>query len=50
MTAAFGLGQMIGPIVAGYGRDWTGSFAGPSLLAAGALVIAAALVGLRKAD
>ena len=35
MTAAFGFGQMIGPIVAGYGRDWTGSFAGPSLLAAG---------------
>ena len=48
MTAAFGFGQMVGPIVAGYGRDWTGSFAGPSFLAVLALVIAAALVGLKK--
>ena len=50
MTAAFGFGQMVGPIIAGYGRDWTGSFAGPSFLAVLALVIAAALVGLRKAS
>ena len=37
MTAAFGLGQVIGPIVAGYGFDLTGSFVWPSLLAAAAL-------------
>ena len=41
---------MVGPVVAGYGRDWTGSFTGPSLLAVIALAAAAALVGLRKAD
>ncbi len=34
MTAAFGLGQAIGPIVAGYGFDITGSFMLPSLVAA----------------
>nr|WP_267913357.1 YbfB/YjiJ family MFS transporter [Thermohalobaculum xanthum] len=38
MTAAFGLGQMIGPAVAGWMRDATGSYAGPSLIAAGVLV------------
>ena len=43
MTAAFGVGQMVGPFVAGLGYDFTGSFAAPSLLAALALVIAAAL-------
>lgn len=48
MTAAFGLGQMIGPLVAGFGRDWTGSFTGPSLLAALALVVAAGLVERRR--
>lgn len=44
MTAAFGFGQMIGPLAAGFGRDWTGSFTGPSLLAALALVVAAGLI------
>ncbi len=43
MTAAFGLGQMIGPTVAGLGYDATGSFLLPSLGAAAALVVAAAL-------
>lgn len=43
MTAAFGLGQMVGPTVAGLGFDATGSFLLPSMLAAAALVIAAAL-------
>jgi predicted MFS family arabinose efflux permease len=46
MTAAFGLGQMIGPSFAGYAYALTGSFRAPSLAAAAALVIAAALVGL----
>jgi predicted MFS family arabinose efflux permease len=48
MTAAFGLGQMIGPSFAGFAFHFTGSFRAPSLTAALALVIGAALVGLRS--
>jgi predicted MFS family arabinose efflux permease len=44
MTAAFGLGQTLGPVVAGYGFEATGSFFLPSILAAIALCIGAALV------
>ena len=44
MTAAFGLGQVIGPSFAGYAYDLGGSFLVPSLAAALALVIAAGLV------
>jgi predicted MFS family arabinose efflux permease len=43
MTASFSLGQIIGPTFAGFAYDATGSLAVPSLLAAGGLVIAAAL-------
>jgi predicted MFS family arabinose efflux permease len=43
MTAAFGLGQIVGPTLAGSLFDRTGSFVLPSLLAAGALVLAAIL-------
>jgi predicted MFS family arabinose efflux permease len=43
MTASFGFGQMIGPSAAGYLAERTGSFRLPSWLAAGALLIAAAL-------
>jgi len=43
VTAAFGAGQIIGPVFAGWIRDMTGSFAVPSLCAAGALVLAAFL-------
>ncbi len=43
MTAAFGLGQMAGPLFAGLVADRTGSFLIPSLVAAGGLVAAAML-------
>ena len=44
MTAAFGVGQITGPTVAGYLRDTTGSFVLPSVLAMIALGIAAVSV------
>ncbi|MFQ5468046.1 MAG: YbfB/YjiJ family MFS transporter [Kiloniellaceae bacterium] len=44
MTAAFGLGQMIGPTFAGVAYDLGNSFLVPSLVATAALVVAAGLV------
>jgi predicted MFS family arabinose efflux permease len=41
MTGAFGVGQIIGPTLAGVLSDALGGFAVPSMLAAGALVLAA---------
>jgi predicted MFS family arabinose efflux permease len=51
LTSAFGLGQMVGPAVAGYGFDLTRSFYLPSMLAVAALCVAAvlALAVARKA-
>jgi predicted MFS family arabinose efflux permease len=43
MTAAFGLGQIVGPAFAGLVHDATGSFVLPSLVAVAALLLAAAL-------
>jgi predicted MFS family arabinose efflux permease len=43
LTAAFGVGQIIGPVVAGYGYDFTGSFFWPSMLAVAALIVSAVL-------
>lgn len=43
MTAAFGLGQIVGPSFAGFVHDMTGSFVLPSLAAAAALLVAAGL-------
>lgn len=43
MTAGFGLGQMIGPTFAGYAYGIGDSFVIPSLIAAGALLLATAL-------
>lgn len=43
MTASFSVGQILGPIFAGYVYDATGSLATPSLTAAAALLLAAAL-------
>lgn len=42
-TAAFGLGQILGPSFAGFVHDMTGSFRLPSLAAAAALAVAALL-------
>jgi predicted MFS family arabinose efflux permease len=41
MTGAFGVGQIVGPVVAGVVAEWTGGFGAPSVAAAGALVAAA---------
>ena len=43
MTAAFGVGQIVGPVFAGFAYDLTGSFAFPSLTAAAGLVLGARL-------
>ena len=48
MTAAFGLGQIVGPACAGVVYDMTGSFVAPSLAASAALVVAALLVAGRQ--
>jgi predicted MFS family arabinose efflux permease len=44
MTASFGLGQIIGPIFAGWVHDLTGTFLLPSVAAASAVILAAILV------
>ena len=44
MTASFGLGQIIGPIFAGWVHDLTDTFLLPSIAAAALLAISAALV------
>lgn len=49
MTAAFGLGQIVGPVVAGVVADWTGGFFWPSVLAALALAVSAWLAVSSKA-
>jgi predicted MFS family arabinose efflux permease len=44
MTAAFGLGQIVGPVVAGWMAERTGTFNAPTYVAAAALVVCALLV------
>lgn len=48
MTAAFGVGQIVGPLIAGTAFDATGSFLLPSIAAAALLLLGAVMVsGLR---
>jgi len=47
MTAAFGLGQIVGPALAGLVHDATGSFVLPSMAAAAGLCLAALLTARR---
>jgi predicted MFS family arabinose efflux permease len=49
MTAAFGVGQITGPLLAGIAADLTGSFFAPSIGAAVALMIAG-LVGFQASN
>jgi len=49
MTAAFGLGQVIGPALAGFLSDLFGSYELPSLLAAAGLIVGALIVQIRPA-
>jgi predicted MFS family arabinose efflux permease len=49
MTASFGLGQIIGPIFAGWVHDLTGTFLLPSIAAAIAVIVAGILVWLFSA-
>ncbi|MDA9512105.1 hypothetical protein XI04_03335 [Bradyrhizobium sp. CCBAU 11430] len=44
MTVAFGLGQIVGPALAGYLRDKTGGFLLPSLIAIACLLTGAVLI------
>lgn len=49
LTAAFGLGQMIGPVIAGWLAERQGGFDGSLVLAAGAVVLGALLVAAGRA-
>jgi len=48
LTAAFGLGQVIGPVIGGWLAERQGGFDGSLLLAAGAVLAGAALVWLGR--
>ena len=44
MTAAFGTGQILGPVVAGYLADWSGTYTWASLAAAAGLLASCVIV------
>ena len=49
LTVAFGIGQILGPMIAGFVADKTGTFTAPSMLAAAVLVVAAIIArGIRN--
>ncbi len=50
ITAAFGTGQILGPLFAGFAYDASGSLAMPSLVAVAALVLAALLATVADAQ
>jgi len=49
LTAAFGLGQMIGPVIGGWLAERQGGFDGSLVLAAGAVVLGALLLAAGRA-
>ena len=50
MTAAFGTGQIIGPLIAGYLAELSGNYTSGSLVAALALVVAALFAMMANAN
>jgi predicted MFS family arabinose efflux permease len=50
MTVSFGIGQIIGPTVAGQLAAHTGNFTLATLIAAGTLLLAAALTGVQRSE
>ena len=48
MTAAFGVGQILGPLVAGWLAQGSGSFTVPTLVAAGVLLFCVALTWIER--
>jgi predicted MFS family arabinose efflux permease len=48
MTAAFGAGQILGPAIGGWAAERSGSFVGPSALAAATLLAAAVMIELSR--
>jgi MFS family permease len=48
MTAAFGIGQIAGPLVAGWLAGTTGSYTAPTLIASGVLILCAVIIFVER--